>query len=30
MNIQPGVYTCVAWDNIDRQEETLTGAETSQ
>ena len=28
-NISPGVFTCLAWDNIDRLEETLTGGGTS-
>ena len=28
-NIYPGVFTTLAWDNIDRLEETLSGAGTS-
>jgi len=28
-NIHPHVFTTLAWDNIDRIEETLTGASTS-
>ena len=29
VSVQPGIFTNLAWDNIDRLEETLTGKGTS-